>query len=395
MPTKHGNLWWRADRRQLPTPYVLEIDGRELTVLLVKKEEAADEQLYEWIRKTFNKDVYAVGVAAGSGACNYYPRPVHVVEAPMYYKGHIRKRGIERLWQMCKCAARLNMAVLVHCNQSFHRGPLLMAALMIHAGHSLADALDCIACERSIYAGHLLDHGLWPRHERTSSHAKDLLEAHKFLREAFEPGCGLQQSASSQAADNQASSQTLATIDLTATSNTPARDAYLSARRARRGEEEEERAAPPLPPPPNLTLPEPSGVSGAQPAIAPAEAAAPSTTAADSPCVVDNGLQPDVDDAPAEELPDWGGDDESDVWTDEDDHKAWKSLSLEEKLNYMSGHKRRIHWTIQHSETEISSGLQPGAAWDQLPEEMQEFLRTRELRNRSHTQNVGKLQTAR
>ena len=118
-------LHWKC-----PSQYTISIDGKDLTCYLVKKSEAATQDLYSWIKRETGKNVYAVGVAAGHCETRY-PEHVKVINVPMYHKGNMRREGVEALWDACIVACSQNKAILVHCNQSFHRGPLLLAAMML------------------------------------------------------------------------------------------------------------------------------------------------------------------------------------------------------------------------------------------------------------------------
>ena len=122
-PQSLPGIHWQSNRKQLPSHYTIDIDGKELHMFLLKKEEAADPITYKWIKDSFGLEVAAVGVAAGDGAASY-PVPLHVFEIPMYHKGRVREEGIQKFWQGCKAASSQGKAVIVHCNQSFHRGPI-------------------------------------------------------------------------------------------------------------------------------------------------------------------------------------------------------------------------------------------------------------------------------
>ena len=116
-------MHWSADRKQMPSHYTIDIEGKQLHMFLCKKDEAADPLMYKWIKDEFGVEVAAVGVAAGSGAASY-PVALEVVDVPIYHKGRVRQDGIHKFWQKCKAACSQRKAVLVHCNQSFHRGPV-------------------------------------------------------------------------------------------------------------------------------------------------------------------------------------------------------------------------------------------------------------------------------
>ena len=93
-----ATYYWRRDERSLPSQYSIFIDGKELICYLVKKSEAAEVDLFTWIRRETNMYVHAVGVAARHGETSY-PKKVKVINAPMYHKGHVR--SAKRLAARC------------------------------------------------------------------------------------------------------------------------------------------------------------------------------------------------------------------------------------------------------------------------------------------------------
>ena len=60
----------------------------------------------------------------------------------------MRCDGFNDFWDVCKAASRQGRAVVIHCNQSFHRGPLALAAIMKRAGYSSegSDRFDAVIC---------------------------------------------------------------------------------------------------------------------------------------------------------------------------------------------------------------------------------------------------------
>ena len=119
----------------MPSHYTIDIDGKELHMFLLKKEEAADPMTYKWIKDEYGLEVAAVGVAAGDGAARY-PVTLEVVDIRMYYRGRVRQEGIDKFWQKCKAACSQGKAVLVHSSQSFHRGPICTRGCLKAGEHS-------------------------------------------------------------------------------------------------------------------------------------------------------------------------------------------------------------------------------------------------------------------
>jgi hypothetical protein len=98
----------------------------------------------------------------------------------MYHKGVVRHLGVKKTWAAVESAAQNKTAVVTHCNQSFHRGPVLTATLLILGGDTKEEAFRKIAAARTIYAGHTKDWDVWPESEKSNRHAGKLWEAHEF-----------------------------------------------------------------------------------------------------------------------------------------------------------------------------------------------------------------------
>jgi len=173
-------LAWRANKSQSATIFDIDTPVGPLTVVLCTKDEAETLALYRRIERETGKDVLHIAVAAGQGRANY-PVGLQVHELPMYHKGRLRDEALENFWSACKETALAGQAVVIHCNQSFHRGPLCLVAIMVRAGYSKDRALDIIAESRCIYAGHHVPYEHWPPDEREGRHAEDVLECHLWL----------------------------------------------------------------------------------------------------------------------------------------------------------------------------------------------------------------------
>ena len=181
-------LAWTRNSNEFLSEYIVHIDGRPLTCFLCKMVEARSKRMYDYIRKKFGKEIHAVGVAKGDkleGECHEekYPDYVKVIRAPIYYQGSFRTEMVAKLWDECKTACRRDKAILIHCNHSFHRGPCLLAAIMIKAGTAKAAAFDIIAQERTIYHGHFLDISEWPLQQQQHHATKKLIEVHEWLKD--------------------------------------------------------------------------------------------------------------------------------------------------------------------------------------------------------------------
>ena len=152
----------------------------DLTVVLARKDEAETMSLYRRIERETGKEVLHIACAAGHSRTSY-PIQAFVHACPMYHKGRVRADAVHGFWNACKETAHRNEAVLVHCNNSFHRGPPLVVAIMVLAGYKKDTAMSLLAQRRHIYPGHTIPFCDWPQSERECSHAQDLLECHAWV----------------------------------------------------------------------------------------------------------------------------------------------------------------------------------------------------------------------
>ena len=176
---------WRSKKGQTASIFDIATPEGPLTVVLCSKEEAETFALYRRIDQDLGKEILHVAVAAGFGRGSSYPSGAQVHDFPMYHKGRVRAEALESFWSASRETARLGQAVLIHCNQSFHRGPLCLTAIMIRAGCAKDEALDIIAEKRCIYAGHRVPYIDWPVAEQEDGHAEDVRECHTWLDSLF------------------------------------------------------------------------------------------------------------------------------------------------------------------------------------------------------------------
>jgi hypothetical protein len=177
-------LLWRSRKdMQAANFFTIDIpDIGPLCVVLCTKDEAETISLCHRIAmETGGKEVWDVAVCAGYGRADYSIENVEVHDVPMYHRGRVREDGLEMFWRSCKLAALAGAAVMIHCNQSFHRGPLGLVAIMIRAGYAKHRAIEMVAEQRIIYPGHWLPFQQWPAAERQQTHSQDLLECHEWL----------------------------------------------------------------------------------------------------------------------------------------------------------------------------------------------------------------------
>ena len=171
---------WHTNRSQPATILEIETTEGDLTIVLATQDEAETMSLYRKIERETGKKVLHILAAAGGSQANY-PIEARVHECPMYHKGRLRTNAVDGFWNACKETARQKHAVLVHCINTFHRGPLAAAAIMVLAGYNKERAFTMISDSRHIYPGHMVPFSDWPEAERKGSHAQDVLECHAWL----------------------------------------------------------------------------------------------------------------------------------------------------------------------------------------------------------------------
>jgi hypothetical protein len=120
-----------------------------------------------------NKKEYANMYAGQPGVPN-----MTVIPCPAYCTGSERDMGLDLLLNT-GCQLHASECILLCCNNSFHRAPAVLAALMTRCGHcdTANSALATIANCRTIYAGHFwppLEE--WPRKESTGRHYRQFVE---------------------------------------------------------------------------------------------------------------------------------------------------------------------------------------------------------------------------
>ena len=305
-----------------------------------------------------------------------------------------------------------------------------MAATMVYAGYTAKDALEYIGSRRTIYGGHFMNHGSWPKGERDGKHAKDFCEAHEFLK-SIEVGCGVKAGSEPSACVEQWVLPSVACSQMAPEESESPKDALPSF--------EECTDDPSNPQTEQSESPkdglQPVKQDGLQPVKQDPDA--PS----DAPPVKQDGLQPTKsesnappveDDAPVENdawrllqtAPDADGDradgdsadgdradglppvtefdvdygrqsdeeDKSSVWTDEDEHVLWKAMTLPQRFKHVNSMRRKLAWHVEAQTASLQDGLQPEAQNDQLPADMLCFLQECNLMKLSHPQRkeIGK-----
>ena len=77
-------------------------------------------------------------------------------------------------------------------------------------------------------------------------------------------------------------------------------------------------------------------------------------------------------------------DEQSSAWTDEDEHMAWKAMTITQRFKHVSAMKRKLAWHAEAQGASLQDGLQPAAQNDQLPADMPAFLQECNLVKFSH-----------
>ena len=171
------NLDWRSPNNPGPAIFDIRFQEWDLTVVLATRAQVSNSLLYEFVEEHYKKLIAHVACACDS---TEYPKSVRVYACPIYHKGEKRDSGIRGFWHSCKDAAKSGEAVLIHCNSSFHRGPLVAIAIMIYAGYTKENAIKEISQHRAIYPGNWVPYQNWPLKEQKGKHANDFLEAHSW-----------------------------------------------------------------------------------------------------------------------------------------------------------------------------------------------------------------------
>ena len=120
--------------------------SQELVVILATRRQARDDpEFYTRVHARTGKSIWHIACAAGDSEhgrnrggrndASLYPnalalRRFHSV--PVNYENPMRNHNMYNFWVACKqTVSEEGGAVLVHCNNSYHRAPALLACLMI------------------------------------------------------------------------------------------------------------------------------------------------------------------------------------------------------------------------------------------------------------------------
>ena len=154
---------------------------------MVTRKQAEDDAFWKKLEKDMGKQISAVACAGKNKDVHYprEPRDIQVIDCPVYYNGDSgpRNKGLRALQTACSQAVEDGTVVLIHCNSSFHRGPILAVACMISGGqYTKHDAFGFISERRKIYPGHIVPDKHWPDWARSDDHTPKLRNAHAWLQ---------------------------------------------------------------------------------------------------------------------------------------------------------------------------------------------------------------------
>ena len=157
--------------------------GRPLTVVLATLEQAESQNVYDRVWQERSQEVWHIARASSTKvkATAAYPVSAQVHNIPVYYQGKLRTTALLDFVTACKDTAMAGHAVLIHCNNTFHRGILLTIGLMIFVGYDKDEATRILAAERIIYPGHWLPWCEWAHEEQCDHHAEQFLESQRWL----------------------------------------------------------------------------------------------------------------------------------------------------------------------------------------------------------------------
>jgi protein-tyrosine phosphatase len=171
---------WETIKSQTASLVPVATDRGELSIILCRREEARSEVFYHQMENNLGKRIIHVA-CAGNRIKDEYPRDKCCLWFPMYYNEKKREETLSSLWRICLSCAEQNQAVVIHCNNSFHRGPMAAAAIMIKAGYTKESAFREIGERRIIYFGHTVPYGQWPSKYWTDQNTKAFVECQAWL----------------------------------------------------------------------------------------------------------------------------------------------------------------------------------------------------------------------
>ena len=163
-------MTWETEKNQAESIFEIKLPEGNVTMVMCTVGQAQSPEFYERVKQATGKRITHVAKASGSDDVKYpVPNEFTYHPVPMYYQGQKRDKGLADFYQACReVAGKLDQAVAAHCNNSFHRGPALVAAVMVLAGYSQQEAFEHIAKKRIIYRGHSQPFETWPWAEQES-----------------------------------------------------------------------------------------------------------------------------------------------------------------------------------------------------------------------------------
>ena len=174
---------WDVLKKQPPTEFDIKVtDDATLTVILAGKKDAQNQTTYDnlWCDRT--KAVVHVGIAYKRQENHgLYYNVGDIFEIDVYDESPNRDDRFKLFWEACLKTARGQQAVLIHCDYSFQRGPLLLTALMVRAGYTKEHALNVITRKRFIYPGHVVPYKYWPQEQKDKTKTRKFLAAQHWI----------------------------------------------------------------------------------------------------------------------------------------------------------------------------------------------------------------------
>ena len=176
---------WDIRKNQDATVFSFQLHGHALTVVIATERQAKTPYLYtEWTKMT-GKKILHVACATAPMRMDFVgkrvPHSCHV-----YGDDDVFEKEFHSFWEACLESAKNDTAVLIFCQQGFHRSPLLLAALMIKAGMTKDEAFRIIGDKRSIYHGCTAPFAEWPREEKNHKHQKVFWRRIQWLNKLME-----------------------------------------------------------------------------------------------------------------------------------------------------------------------------------------------------------------
>ena len=142
--------------------------GSTLALVLASKNDIADPKFLDWPVIRHAIEIECFGNAVGTRGHQHKPtdyRDKDRYDCAVYLSSDLRTECLWHFWEACQDAALKGVAVCVHCNNTFHRGPILACAIGKLAGQTREMMVRLMSAKRVIYLGHMTPFDQFPQRE--------------------------------------------------------------------------------------------------------------------------------------------------------------------------------------------------------------------------------------